>query len=118
MKSVPLDLVLLFNQEASLKSLLYSVSKSQPWSPERGDALVEGVEAGPVHVPDAELPLVSGHHWALQLAMDTRGALLITQGQITLRTGDSVFRELRRITSSNLYPLHYLNWSSFLSIDQ
>ena len=82
------------------------MSESQPSSPERGNALVEGVEAGPVHVPDAELPLVSGHHWALQLAVDTRGTLLITQGQITLRTGDSVFRELRRISSSNPYPIH------------
>lgn len=53
-------------------------------SPERGDALVEGVEGDPVHVPDPELPLVPGQHGALELAVDPGGALLVTHRDLAL----------------------------------
>ena len=87
MKSVPLDLILLFDQKTSSKSVLSLSSHhclGQFRSPEWGDALVEGVEGDPVHVPDPELPLVPGQHRALELTVDPGGALLVTHRDLAL----------------------------------
>lgn len=102
LKSVPLDLILLFDQKTSSKSVLSLSSHhchclGQFRSPEWGDALVEGVEGDPVHVPDPELPLVPGHHLALELSVDPGGALLVTHRHLALGAQVGVFWELRRI---------------------
>ena len=76
--------------------MCYHYHQCHSRSPEGGDALVEGVEGDPIHVPDPQLPLVPGQHPALELAVGPRGALLVTHRHIALRTRVGILRKLRR----------------------
>ena len=50
-----------------------------------------------VNVADLQLPLLLGKHRALQLSVDSSGALLVAHGEVALRAGEPVTRKLRAI---------------------